>query len=86
MLIDIEGTDGSGKHTQTKMLYEKLVEMGYKCKMISFPNYESNSSAPVKMYLAGEFGKTANSLDAYQASVLYAIDRMCTYKNGKSCF
>ena len=80
MLIDIEGTDGSGKHTQTKMLYEKLVEMGYKCKMISFPNYESNSSALVKMFLAGELGDNADCLNGYQASVLYAVDRLATMK------
>ena len=43
-------------------------------------HYDSDSSAPVKMYLAGEFGKNSNSLNAYQASVLYAVDRMCTYQ------
>lgn len=80
MLIDIEGTDGSGKHTQTKMLYEKLVKLGYKCKMISFPNYESNSSALVKMFLAGELGDNADCLNGYQASVLYAVDRLATMK------
>ena len=54
--------------------------MGYPVYDQSFPNYESDSSAPVKMYLGGEFGSTADCLDAYQASVLYAVDRMCTYK------
>lgn len=80
MLIDIEGTDGSGKHTQTKMLYEKLLSLGYKCKMISFPNYESPSSAPVKMFLAGELGDNADCLNGHQASVLYAVDRLATMK------
>jgi dTMP kinase len=45
----------------------------------SFPNYESPSAAPVKMYLGGEFGKDT-SMNAYQASSLYAVDRLCTYK------
>lgn len=80
MLIDIEGTDGSGKHTQTKMLYEFLVNKGYKCKMISFPNYDSPSSALVKMFLAGELGATADCLNGHQASVLYAVDRLATMK------
>ena len=80
MIIDIEGTDGSGKHTQTKLLYEYLVSKGYKCKMISFPNYDSNSSAPVKMFLAGELGGSANCLNGYQASALYAVDRLVTMK------
>lgn len=83
-IISIEGTDGAGKHTQQQLLLTKLNKLGYDVFDQSFPNYESDSSAPVKMYLAGEFGKEANSLDAYQASVLYAVDRMCTYKKSIS--
>ncbi|MBQ7917798.1 MAG: deoxynucleoside kinase [Clostridia bacterium] len=79
-IISIEGTDGSGKHTQQQLLLKKLKELGHNVFDQCFPNYDSDSSAPVKMYLAGEFGKGANSLDAYQASSLYAVDRMCTYK------
>ena len=79
-IISIEGTDGAGKHTQQQLLLKKLRELGHEVFDQSFPNYESESSAPVKMYLNGEFGKDANSLDAYQASSLYAIDRLCTYK------
>ncbi len=40
-LIVIEGTDSSGKETQTKRLFEKLEEKGLKVKKISFPNYDS---------------------------------------------
>lgn len=79
-IISIEGTDGAGKHTQQQLLAKSLKEQGYDVFEQSFPNYESDSSAPVKMYLGGEFGASANCLDAYQASTLYAIDRMCTYK------
>lgn len=80
IIISIEGTDGAGKHTQQQLLLEDLKEMGYKVFDQSFPNYDSNSSAPVKMYLGGELGSQANCLDAYQASALYAVDRLCTYK------
>ena len=80
IIISIEGTDGAGKHTQQQLLASSLKEMGYSVVDQSFPNYESDSAAPVKMYLAGEFGKDSNSLNAYQASVLYAVDRMCTYQ------
>jgi len=80
IIISIEGTDGAGKHTQQNPLKEKLKTLGLKVFDQSFPNYESNSSAPVKMYLAGEFGETASCLNAYEASSLYAIDRLCTYK------
>jgi len=77
--IVIEGTDGCGKKTQTDRLYERLKDCGLNVKRYSFPNYDSPSSAPVKMYLNGEFGDNANSLDAYQASALYAVDRLCSY-------
>lgn len=73
----IEGTDGSGKQTQTFKLYEKLLSLGKNVKLQSFPNYSSDSCGPVKMYLSGKFGD-ANSLDAYQASSLFAVDRLCT--------
>ena len=32
------------------------------------------------MYLAGEFGKTAESVNAYAASVLYSVDRFASFK------
>lgn len=80
IIISIEGTDGAGKHTQQQLLMESLISEGYKVTNQAFPNYESDSSKPVKMYLSGEFGNNANSLDAYQASVLFAVDRLCTYK------
>ena len=59
-LIIIEGTDGSGKQTQSELLAKKLSEKigENNVKKISFPNYESKASEPVKMYLSGEFGET----------------------------
>ena len=78
-IIVIEGTDGCGKQTQTSKLFDRLVQDGYKVKRQSFPNYASPSSEPVKMYLGGELCDTSNGLDAYQASALYAVDRLCTY-------
>ncbi len=80
MIIDIEGTDGSGKKTQTDLLFSYLKGKGYKVKKISFPNYESNSSVLVKMYLNGEFGNN-ESINGYQASAFYAVDRLATMKN-----
>lgn len=78
-IIVIEGTDGSGKQTQSIKLYERLKAEGYNVIRQSFPNYESNSSAPVKMYLGGELCAKASDLDAYQTSALFAVDRLCTY-------
>ena len=77
-IIVIEGTDGSGKKTQAVKLFERLKREGYNVIQLSFPNYDSPSAAPVKMYLNGELGEHANDLDAYQSSVLFAVDRMCT--------
>ena len=73
----IEGTDGSGKKTQIQKLYNYLKDKGADVHVVSFPDYDSPSSGPVKMYLSGEFGDDPNVLDAYQASTLYAADRIC---------
>ena len=79
MIIVLEGTDGCGKKTQSEMLFNNLVNTGKKCILISFPNYASQSSAPVSMYLSGQFGGT-DEFNGYQASILYATDRMLTLK------
>ncbi|WP_320047305.1 thymidylate kinase [uncultured Ilyobacter sp.] len=79
-LVVIEGTDSSGKQTQTEILYEKLKSEGVKVKKISFPNYDSPASEPVKMYLAGEFGKKAKEVNPYPVSTMYAVDRYASFK------
>ena len=40
-LIVIDGLDGSGKTTKSKLLYEELKNQGRNVRLISFPNYES---------------------------------------------
>lgn len=79
-LIAIEGTDSSGKQTQSELLYNRLVAEGIDARLISFPAYESDSSALVKMYLAGEFGTNPNDVNAYTASTFYAMDRFATFR------
>ncbi|MBR3282037.1 MAG: thymidylate kinase [Ruminococcus sp.] len=79
-LIVIEGLDGSGKNTQAQKLLELLESRGEKVMKVSFPNYDSDSSALIKMYLAGEFGKKADSVNPYAASSFYAVDRYASYK------
>ena len=73
------GTDGCGKQTQAEKLFNRLKAEGYNIRKQSLPNYDSPGCAPVKMYLSGEFGDSDMSLDAYQASSLFSIDRLCTY-------
>jgi len=82
MIIVIEGTDGSGKQTQTQMLFNYLKNIGKNVKTQSFPNYDSESSFFVKKYLRGELGGL-NALTPKQCSSFYAIDRMLTMNNYK---
>lgn len=79
-LIVIEGLDGSGKSTQLELLPKSLKNMGIDCKTVSFPAYESNSSALVKMYLGGEFGEKPDDVNGYAASTFFAVDRYASYK------
>lgn len=79
-LLVIEGLDGSGKATQAKLLAAHLAESGQKVMEITFPDYESDSSALVKMYLSGQFGDKADDVNPYAASSFYAVDRYASYK------
>ena len=79
-LIVLEGLDGSGKATQAKLLAEHLARQGLPVKEITFPDYASDSSALVKMYLAGQFGDRPDDVNAYAASSFYAVDRYASYK------
>lgn len=80
MLIVFEGVDASGKQTQCEAYYNYLKEKGKDVIKISFPDYESDSSALVKMYLGGQFGENADDVSPYAASSFYAVDRYASYK------
>ena len=85
-IIVIEGLDGSGKNTQARLLTEKLAEK-FNVKRLSYPDYDSQSSALVKMYLGGELGDDPMAVNAYAASSFYAVDRIASYlKHWKSDF
>lgn len=79
-LIVIEGLDGSGKATQAQLLHKAIRERGVCVRKVSFPDYDSPSSALVKMYLAGEFGSRPDDVNAYAASSFYAVDRFASFK------
>lgn len=79
-IIVVEGTDGSGKQTQAKLLKDRLEQEGYTVYSTSFPNYPSDSSAAVRMYLNGQIKKEAKDVSAKAASAFYAVDRYITYK------
>lgn len=79
-LIVIDGTDGSGKQTQSLLITELLASRGEEVMHIAFPNYEEDYCAPIKMYLAGDFGQDPNSVNPFAASLFFAVDRFCSYK------
>ena len=79
-LIVIEGLDGSGKGTQTALLFDALKEKGVPCRKISLPHYDAPSSALVREYLAGAYGDKPGDVGAYAASAFYAVDRYAGFK------
>lgn len=79
-LIVIEGTDGSGKSTQFKLLTSRLEKEGKAFQKLVFPQYSEPSSALIRMYLGGEFGSKPSDVNAYAASAFYAVDRYASYK------
>lgn len=72
--IVIDGTDGSGKGTQTKKLVERLQAEGKPVKLFDFPQYGKPSAYFVEKYLRGEYG-SAQQVGAHRASLFYALDR-----------
>ena len=79
-LIVLDGTDGSGKSTQFKMLEERLRAKGINYTAIKFPVYDSPASILVQRYLAGEYGENADDVNIYAASMFYAMDRYDAWK------
>lgn len=69
--IVIEGTDGTGKTTQVKLLAETLANYNYDGVVFDFPQYTNVSSALLDNYLKGVYGQ----LNPEAASILYAVDR-----------
>ncbi len=85
-LIVLEGLDGSGKSTQLTLLEETLKARGVHFQTVSFPEYTLPSCQPVKMYLDGEFGTKPGDVNAFAASLFYAVDRFASYKKNWETF
>ena len=79
-LIVFEGTDGSGKATQSRLLYERLLREGVDCRKLDFPRYGEKSAALIELYLSGAFGTHPNDVNAYAASTFFSVDRYASYK------
>ncbi len=81
-ILVIEGTDGSGKETQSKKLFEYLNNKGLKVKRYSFPIYESATGKIVGGPYLGKgeisksyFEETSANVDPFVSSMYYAADR-----------
>lgn len=79
-LIVFEGTDGSGKATQSKLLLERLQREGFDCRALTFPRYGKPSAAPLEEYLHGAYGSHPEAVNAYAASTFFAVDRYASYQ------
>ncbi len=77
-LIVVEGLDGSGKSTQTKLIYSNMQEHNINCRAVKFPQYGKPSAAAVEQYLSGELGELSQ-ISPYGASTFYTVDRYSSY-------
>lgn len=85
-LIVLEGTDGSGKATQAKLLLQSLETRGIPCREIDFPRYGNPFAEPVSRYLQGALGSKPGDVNAYAASTMFAVDRYASYKEDWGIF
>jgi dTMP kinase len=74
VFIVIDGTDGSGKATQSRLLIERLKNERFEVAAFSFPQYGQKSAGPTEEYLSGKYG-TAEEVGPYRGSIFYAVDR-----------
>jgi len=80
-LIAIEGTDASGKNTQTNYLYEKLKNGGFPIERSSFPRYDTPTGKIVggpllgKKEISNSFFESPANIDPKVASAYYVADR-----------
>ena len=73
-IIVIEGSDGSGKNTQTLASLKLARENNYKVEMLSFPDYSSRFGKIIMDYKEGKYGDPVK-INPYDISAIYALDR-----------
>ena len=81
-IIVVEGTDCSGKETQSKLLEERLNSIGKKCVRFYFPNYESPTGKIIGGAYLGKpeigpsfFKEGAVNVEPHVVCLYYAADR-----------
>lgn len=81
-IIVIEGCDGCGKETQSKLLQESLRAKGIDSIVRSFPSYGQPQAGPVESYLSGKMGDI-NEMSPQQISILFIVDMFTSYRMEK---
>ncbi|MGK0176003.1 MAG: dTMP kinase, partial [Ulvibacter sp.] len=83
LLFAIEGTDGSGKQTQSELLYERFSQEKIPTKLFSFPRYDTPTGRIVGESYLGKtemgpsyFPGSLDDVDPMVASLYYAADRL----------
>ena len=79
-LIVLEGTDGSGKATQARMMGQRLQREGIAFREIDFPRYGNPFAEPARLYLEGVLGAHPGDVNAYAATAFYAVDRYASFQ------
>ena len=81
-IIVVEGTDCSGKETQSKLLEKRLNSIGKKCVRFDFPNYESPTGKIIGGAYLGKpeigpsfFKEGAVNVEPHVVCLYYAADR-----------
>ncbi|MFH1315187.1 MAG: thymidylate kinase [Candidatus Uhrbacteria bacterium] len=74
LFIVIDGSDSTGKGTQTKLLLDRFIAEGVDHQSISFPQYKNKSAGPTEEYLSGKYGQ-AHEVGPHASSIFYAVDR-----------
>ena len=79
-LIVIDGLDGSGKGTQTRLLEKYLLDKNIDAKRIDFPRYGSVGCSLVESYLNGDLGKDPAATNAFASSLFFGMDRYYSFR------
>ena len=79
--IAIEGIDGSGKTVQIAQLLEEILAAGYRCREVSFPQYDGFFGEQIGAMLSGRHSVRADEVDARSMALWYAADRMRTMRD-----
>ena len=82
-IIVLDGMDGTGKKTQSKLLFEKLKKTNDKVLLYSFPNYENDSSYFIKKYLKEGYCRDIDI--PYLHDLFFSIDRCITFNQEIKC-